>query len=541
MTRFDHDRDIEEALRGLRAKPSQEWQSRALAHLRSLASRDDVTQSEVERIQGQTVTWPFLSLLPTLRMRNKFIPILAVVVVLVVGMSIGSLANSATPQSSFYAIDRGLERVEIGIASLRGRPALARAYLQQADERVDEMVTIVGNDAANGLVLRDMLLIPQAYAAENGRGLTAEKRAMLKELVEAFRASLQHSTRIMGELAADPSMRDAAHALAEDILEITEHLADGLGEASDQIEDEETGALIASAADTTSDVATQSIETMDTIAMAQEADVQQETGSGSSSSSLETGSGSTSSSSSPETGSGSTSSSSVSSSSSSQSTSEFSSSVSSVSSSSSQASSADDDDERGDRKEQAKHEIEKAQEKIEKAQEKIERENEKDKDTVQAEQEVAEAQSLLAQAQTLFDNGNYAEAERVAREARHMAQKSVSSIKHKNYQRGKDRNEEEDDDEGSSASSSSSSSSSVSSSVSSTSSASSISASSVSSSSSEAQSSQTSSASSVSSEDEDRNVESDSEDEGDDDNKGKSERGNSGKNASRNPKDNDDD
>ncbi|OIO53492.1 hypothetical protein AUJ46_04810 [Candidatus Peregrinibacteria bacterium CG1_02_54_53] len=534
MTRFDHDRDIEEALRGLRAKPSQEWQSRALAHLRSLASRDDVTQSKIERIQGQTATWPFLSFLPTLRMRNTFIPVLAAVV-LVVGMSIGSLANSATPQSSFYSIDLALERVEIGIASLRGRPALAHAYLQQADERVDEMVTIVGNDAANNLVLRDILLIPQAYAAENGRGLTAEERAMLRGLVDAFRASLQHSTRIMGELAADPSMRDAAHALAEDILETTEHLADGLGDASDQVEDEEAGALIASAADTTSDAATQSIETMDAIAMTQGAEVQEETGSGS-----------TGSSSNDETGSGSTSSSSVSSSSSSQSsTGESSSSVSSSSSSSSQASFVEKEEQK-DRREQAKHEIEKAQEKIEKAQEKIDHESEKDKDTAQAEQEVAEAESLLAQAQSLFDNGNFSEAERVAREARHMAQKSVSSIKHKNYQRGKDRDEEHDkdedegDDEGNSASSASSSSSNVSSSASSASSASSISASSVSSSSSSFSSSLSSSASSLSSEHDEETIESEGEDHEDDrGRKGPSENGNRGN--SKNPKENDDD
>ena len=75
---------------------------------------------------------------------------LAFSVVVVLGFGLAVAADSASPGDLLYALDRQAENLQLSWAGLKGDEAMASKYLSLADERMEELDAITGDEQSAG-------------------------------------------------------------------------------------------------------------------------------------------------------------------------------------------------------------------------------------------------------------------------------------------------------------------------------------------------------------------------------------------------------
>ena len=204
------DKDIAQALKSKKTKPSKEWQNATLQRLRDISSENHVTDSTGMRISPRDAVASLASyFFPTSIMNSvalKTIGSLAAMCVIAVGTH--AVVNGSTSENSFlYTLDRGFERAEIAFAKIGGKAYVAHKHLIHAEERATEIDALLRGEASASVSLRDVL-IQTAYAQSVGANAQLSTRVQL--LVDDCRDSLNKAVATLEEIADSASAKTRA-------------------------------------------------------------------------------------------------------------------------------------------------------------------------------------------------------------------------------------------------------------------------------------------------------------------------------------------
>ena len=222
-------RKITALLRSIEVVPSPIWQDKVACELKQHVNSEQSLNISSNHQQG--------SAMDRLKIWKKFSYALAGLAAAVILM-VGGLAwaDTSAPGDFLYPVDRSWEKVQIAWAELRGDLAAANLYLDLADERLDELDKVTGEDAR---VAHGLMAIAYADAGQD---------VLVERLLADYQTAIDKATAKLAKLQAQgPDADTVSERIANATLRHAEKMLEVYDRVPLQAKDNIEKAMIAGA------------------------------------------------------------------------------------------------------------------------------------------------------------------------------------------------------------------------------------------------------------------------------------------------------